>query len=277
MHSKKNNFPTVKFADRPLLHNNNLSSEHNENYQNLIKDIDLDKELAETQTNPVIVPHYLGHRKRLKAKFLVNEPSGFTDYELMELLLFQAIPRKDVKPLAKELIRRFGSIASIINTNKERLQEIPEVNENVILAIKLSREILTMALKQKITNKNAISSWSALLDYLKFNMGHLKIEQFRVLFLNKKNILIADEVMSVGTIDQTLVFPREIVKKCLYHEAGAIILVHNHPSGDVKPSKIDVDLTAEIVKACNTINVIVHDHVIIGEADYYSFKSNMLL
>lgn len=271
--SKKSSI--VKFTDRPILqHKNNQPSEYNKNYEAVIESLNLDEqEIIETSK----IPHYLGHRKRVKEKFLSSNPSGFTDYELMELLLFQAIPRKDVKPLAKELIKRFGSIGSIINTNKERLQEVPGVNDNVLLSLKLSQEILNMALKQKVANKNAISSWSALLDYLKFNMGYLKIEQFRVLFLNKKNLLIADDIMSIGTIDQTLVFPREIVKKCLYHEAGAIILVHNHPSGDVKPSKIDIDLTEEIIKACKTINVVVHDHVIIGENDYYSFKSNMLL
>lgn len=122
-----------------------------------------------------------------------------------------------------------------------------------------------------------ISSWGTLLDYLKFNMSCLKLEQFRVLFLNKKNMLIADEVMATGTIDQTRVYPREIVKKSLFHEAGAIILVHNHPSGSTKPSNSDIDLTTQIVNACSTINVTVHDHVIIGSGDYYSFKSNMLL
>jgi DNA repair protein RadC len=126
-------------------------------------------------------------------------------------------------------------------------------------------------------NRNIIGSWGALLEYLKFNMGNLQIEQFRILFLNKKNSLIADEIMATGTIDQTPVYPREIIKRILVHEAGAIILVHNHPSGSAKPSTSDIELTVQIVNACKTVNVSVHDHVIIGRGEYYSFKTNMLL
>ena len=137
--------------------------------------------------------------------------------------------------------------------------------------------MLNRVFAERVENKNVISSWSPLLEYLKFNMGCLNIEQFRVLFLNKKNVLIADEVMATGTIDQTPVYPREIVKKSLFHEAGALILVHNHPSGNPKPSNADIDLTTQIISACKTINVTVHDHVIIGGNEYYSFKSNMLL
>ena len=137
--------------------------------------------------------------------------------------------------------------------------------------------MLNRVFAERVENKNVISSWSPLLEYLKFNMSCLKIEQFRVLFLNKKNVLIADEIMATGTIDQTPVYPREIVKKSLFHEAGALILVHNHPSGNPKPSNADIDLTTQIISACKTINVTVHDHVIIGGNEYYSFKSNMLL
>ena len=126
-------------------------------------------------------------------------------------------------------------------------------------------------------NQNVIGSWGALLEYLKFNMGNLQVEQFRVLFLNKKNCLMADEIMATGTIDQTPVYPREIIKRILVHEAGAIILVHNHPSGSAKPSSSDIELTAQIVNACRVVNVSVHDHVIIGRGEYYSFKTNMLL
>ena len=129
----------------------------------------------------------------------------------------------------------------------------------------------------QVINTNVIGSWGALLEYLKFNMGNLQIEQFRVLFLNKKNSLIADEIMATGTIDQTPVYPREIIKRILAHEAAAIILVHNHPSGSAKPSSSDIELTAQIVNACKAVNVSVHDHVIIGKSEYYSFKTNMLL
>jgi DNA repair protein RadC len=223
------------------------------------------------------IPHYLGHRKRLKERFLNSHPSSVSDYELIELLLFQVVPRRDVKPLAKNLLSTFGSINQLINADKDKILSVEEVKEPAYLQFKLLKELLNRIFYEAIQKKNIISSWSALLDYLKFNMGCLKIEQFRVLFLNKKNILLADEIMAVGTIDQTPVYPREIVKRALFHEAGAIILVHNHPSGNSKPSKSDIDLTAQIVNACKIVNVTVHDHVIIGSGNYYSFKSNLLL
>ena len=222
-------------------------------------------------------PHYVGHRKRLKEKFLKADTAAFSDYELLELLLFQSTPRKDVKPLAKQMLQEFGNFNQLINAGREKILAVGDANEGVFLQLRIVREILNRIFYEQVKNRNVISSWGTLLDYLKFNMGCLKLEQFRVLFLNKKNMLIADEVMATGTIDQTPVYPREIVKKSLFHEAGAIILVHNHPSGSTKPSNSDIDLTTQIVNACNTINVTVHDHVIIGSGDYYSFKSNMLL
>ncbi len=222
-------------------------------------------------------PHYVGHRKRQKEKFLKNAPDSFSDYELLELLLFQAIPRRDVKPLAKEIIQKFGNFNNLIHANKQKLSEIKSINDNILINFQIIREISNRILKNKVIKKNAISSWSALISYLQFNMSNLAIEQFRVLFLNKKNILIADEIMATGTIDQTPVYPREIVKRALLHEAGAIILVHNHPSGNSSPSKSDIDLTTHIVNACKSININVHDHVIMGKGNYYSFKTNMLL
>lgn len=222
-------------------------------------------------------PHYLGHRKRLKEKFLNSDPSSISDYELLELLLFQAMPRRDVKPLAKELLQKFGNFNQLINAEKSKIFTVNEAKEPAYLQFRLLKELLNRIFQNEVKEKNVISSWNALLDYLKFNMGCLKIEQFRVLFLNKKNALIADEIVSTGTIDQTHVYPREIVKKSLFHEAGAIILVHNHPSGNTNPSKSDIDLTNQIINACTMINVTVHDHVIIAGGKYYSFKSNMLL
>lgn len=222
-------------------------------------------------------PHYVGHRKRLKEKFLKSDQSAFSDYELLELLLFQSTPRKDVKPLAKKMLQEFGDFNHLINADSTRILALDDATESSFLQLKLLRELISRIFHSKVKNTNIISSWSALLDYLKFNMGCLKLEQFRVLFLNKKNMLIADEVMATGTIDQTPVYPREIVKKALFYEAGAIILVHNHPSGNSNPSNSDIDLTAQIVNACSTINVSVHDHVIIGNGNYYSFKSNLLL
>ena len=222
-------------------------------------------------------PHYVGHRRRLKDKFLKHPPASVSDYELLELILFQAIPRRDVKPLAKRLLKIFGNFSNLVHADRDKLLLVDEVTESVFLQFGIVREILRRTLFDEIIDKNVISSWGSLLEYLHFNMGFLKVEQFRVLFLNKKNALIADEIMATGTIDQTPVYPREIVKKSLFHEAGAIILVHNHPSGNTTPSTADIDLTTQIVNACKTVNVAVHDHVIIGGGDYYSFKSNMLL
>ena len=222
-------------------------------------------------------PHYLGHRKRLKEKFL-SAPDALGDYELLELLLFQSIPRRDVKPLAKELLQKLGGLNQVINADLPQILEIAgSGNNNIYLNFQIIRQLISKLLKEQVINRNAISSWSDLLNYLKFNMGNLKLEQFRVLFLNKKNIIIADEIMSNGTIDQTSVYPREVIKRCLYYEAGAIILIHNHPSGSSKPSQADIELTNKIVESCKAINVTIHDHVIISSSEFYSFKSNMLL
>ncbi len=224
------------------------------------------------------MPHYLGHRQRLKKSFFDSKaPEQFADYELLELLLFYSVPRKDVKPLAKKLLRTFGSLNSLIHVDKDKFLGMEGINNNIVTYILLMRELISRTLKNKIVSKNILSSWSAVLDYLKFTMGSLKIEQFRVLFLNKKNILIADEVLGIGTIDQAPAYPREIVKRALFHEAGAIILVHNHPSGSVRPSSGDLELTNRIVETCRGVNISVHDHIIISNNDYYSFKTNMLL
>ncbi|MDN3029799.1 MAG: DNA repair protein RadC [Candidatus Tisiphia sp.] len=202
---------------------------------------------------------------------------NLVDYELLEMILFSVIPRKDVKPLAKELLTRFGSLADLINTDKEKLLNIKGTNDNLYINFVTMRELTNRMLKQKVINQNVISSWSILIDYLKATMGNMKTEQFRILFLNKKNVLIADEVLSQGTIDQATIYPREIIKIALFNEAGAIILVHNHPSGVSKPSNTDIKLTHKIVETCANVNISVHDHVIIAANEYFSFKSNMLL
>ncbi len=221
-------------------------------------------------------PHYIGHRKRLQQKFLKSS-SSVADYELLELILFWSIPRKDIKPLAKQLLNQFGSLNNIINTNPEKILNIIAVNKNVANNFAVLRELIRRILQNKVIKENVISSWNALVDYLKVSMGNMNVEQFRILFLNKKNILLADELQSSGTVDQTSVYPREIVKRVLFYEATAIILVHNHPSGDPTPSKSDIDLTKQIADACAVINVIIHDHVIISSTKFYSFKSNLLL
>ncbi len=221
-------------------------------------------------------PHYLGHRKRLRERIIGSEES-LADYELLELILFLAIPRKDVKPLAKELLEKFGNFANLINIDKEKLLSVKGTTELLYTNFVTMRELVNRILKQGVVNQNIISSWSMLMDYLKATMGSMKIEEFRILFLNKKNILIADEMLSRGTVDQATIYPREVVKRALLNEASAIILVHNHPSGVSTPSAADIELTNKIVVMCSHMNIAVHDHVIITANEYFSFKSNILL
>ncbi|WP_341748106.1 RadC family protein [Candidatus Tisiphia endosymbiont of Dascillus cervinus] len=222
------------------------------------------------------IPHYIGHRQRLRQRIIVSA-ENLADYELLEMILFSVIPRKDVKPLAKELLTQFGSLANLINADKEKLLNIKGTNDNLYVNFVIMRELTNRMLKQKVINQNVISSWNVLIYYLKATMGSMKTEQFRILFLNKKNVLIADEILSQGTIDQATIYPREIIKRALFNEAGAIILVHNHPSGISKPSNTDIELTHKIVETCANMNISVHDHVIITANEYFSFKSNMLL
>ena len=225
----------------------------------------------------ILDPHFIGHRQRLKQKFLEGSPANFSDYELLELVLFNSIPRKDVKPLAKKLLQEFGGLGGVINAAEDKLLSINGVTKSICINFLVINEILNRLLQSNVMQKNILSSWTALLDYLRITMGSCKTEQFIILFLNKKNVLIADELQTTGTIDQTPVYPREVIKRSLFHEASAIILVHNHPSGSTTPSKADIDLTNNIVLACKTVGIIVHDHVIITNDDSYSFKANLLL
>lgn len=223
-------------------------------------------------------PHFYGHRSRLKQKFILSDSKeGFQDYEILELLLFGALPRKDVKPIAKALLSNFGSLGEMIYADKDRFMSVDGVSEGMYLQLNIVREIVRRLMQKNVMNKNVLSSWAALIDYLRVTLGYIKTEQFRILFLNKKNILIADEIQSRGTVDQTSIYPREVVKRALFHEATAIILVHNHPSGNPSPSKADVQLTEKVVTACQPMNIIVHDHVIVSNNDFYSFKFNSLL
>lgn len=221
-------------------------------------------------------PHYHGHRKRLKER-LRGAPANLADYEILELLLCSAVPRRDVKPLAKELLHHCHSLPGVLNASQEKLMSVEGVTEAIYTQILLCLELNKRVLKQSIMKQEVLSSWSAVLNYLKVAMGSLQTEQFRVLFLNTKNLLIADELQPSGTIDQTVAYPREIIKRALFHSASAIILVHNHPSGDPSPSKADITLTNKIVDACGAVGIRVHDHVIMTSNDYYSFKANLLL
>src|SRR5215472_14448812 len=185
-------------------------------------------------------PHHAGHRERLRTRFLEGGADALPDYEMMELVLFAAIPRQDTKPLAKALIARFGSLADAIAAPRERLEEIDGVKAAVVAQLKIVEAAALRLAKTRLLGKPAISSWTALIDYCTAAMGRNPTEEFRVLFLDRKNVLIADEVQSRGTVDHAPVYPREIVKRALQLEASSLILVHNHPSGDPSPSRADI-------------------------------------
>ncbi len=218
-----------------------------------------------------------GHRERLRTRFLKGGADAMPDYELLELTLFAALPRRDTKPLAKALLARFGSFAEVIAAPRARLLEIQGVGENVANHLKIVEAAAQRLGKTAVMGRAALSSWSALLDYCTAAMARSDREEFRVLFLDRKNVLIADEVQNRGTVDHAPVYPREIVKRALELSASAMILVHNHPSGDSTPSKADIAMTREIVTAAKALGIAVHDHLVIGRAGHSSFKSLGLL
>jgi len=222
-------------------------------------------------------PRHAGHRERLRERFVMGGAGAMPDYELLELVLFAAIPRRDVKPLAKTLLARFGNFAEVIAAPRARLLEIPGLGENAVAQLKIIEAAALRLAKTKLLGKPALSSWQALLDYCAAAMARAPREEFRVLFLDRKNVLIADEVQSAGTIDHTSVYPREIVKRALDLGASAMILVHNHPSGDPTPSRADIEMTREIAAAAKPLKIAIHDHLVIGRNGHASFKSLQLL
>ncbi len=221
-------------------------------------------------------PHYVGHRQRLRDKFLTIGPDALPDYELLELLLFSAVPRRDVKPLAKALLAEFRDLWSLVNAAPERLRQFG-LSEAAVAVIAVVGAVALRAHKTGAQKGPLLNNWQRILDYCRLAMAHQPIEQFRLLFLDRKNNLIAEEVQQRGTIDHTPVYPREVVKRALEVGAGAIILVHNHPSGDPQPSRDDITMTRQIVEACRTMGISVHDHIIIGGNDVASFKALGLL
>ena len=218
-----------------------------------------------------------GHRERLRARFLKGGAEAMPDYELLELTLFAALLRRDTKPLAKALLARFGSFAEVIAAPRARLLEVKGVGESVANHLKIVEAAAHRLAKTKVIGRPALSSWAALLDYCTAAMARAQTEEFRVLFLDRKNVLIADEVQNRGTVDHTPVYPREIVKRALELSASAIILVHNHPSGDPTPTKADIQMTREIVAAAKALSIAVHDHLVVGRGGHASFKSLGLL
>lgn len=218
-------------------------------------------------------PHYHEHRTRLRKRFAESGPDTLADYELLELLLFRVIPRRDTKPLAKALIERFGDFAAVLGAEARRIAEVPGAGESVALELKAIHAALQRAARIEAKRKPHIGSWSKLVDYCRLAMQHETREQFRVLFLDVKNQIIADEVLSEGTIDHAPVYPREVVRRALEHRAAGIILVHNHPSGDPKPSGADAAITREIVTAADALGLKVHDHLVIGRHGHASLKA----
>jgi DNA repair protein RadC len=222
-------------------------------------------------------PHYLGHRKRLRERFLAAGPDALADYELLELTLFAAVPRRDVKPLAKALIARFGSYGEVIAAPKARLMEVDGVSEAVATLFKVIEAAALRLAQCRVMNRPVLASWEALIDYCSAAMARAEKEEFRVLFLDRKNVLVADEVLATGTIDHTPVYPREIVKRALEIGASALILVHNHPSGDPTPSRADIEMTRAVQDAVRPLKITVHDHVVVGRSGHASLKALGLL
>lgn len=231
----------------------------------------------EPDPKPGTRPHYWGHRQRLRERFLSGGHGSMPEYELLELVLFNAIPRVDVKPLAKAMLETFGDLNGVIAASEHRLLQVPGVTDRVWLQLRLLEAIAHRMARAKVLQKPVIGSWDALMSYCKTVMAHRETEQFRILFLDAKNVMIADEEQAKGTVNHVPVYPREVAKRALELNASAIILVHNHPSGDPTPSQADIDMTEQIALACDAIGVTIHDHVVIGRERDASLRALGLL
>jgi DNA repair protein RadC len=222
-------------------------------------------------------PHYHGHRERLRARFRDAGPDALSDYELLELVLFRAIPQRDVKPLAKELIATFGSFAEVVGAPRARLVAMKGLGEAAVNELKIVHAAAQRLAKGELRKRPVLSSWGNVLDYCRTAMAFSDKEEFRLLFLDKRNQLIADEVQQRGTVDHTPVYPREVVKRALELSATALILVHNHPSGDPTPSRADIQMTQAIIDVAKPLGIAVHDHIIVGKEGHASLKGLKLI
>jgi len=222
-------------------------------------------------------PHYAEHRERARERFREIGAENLRDYELLELILFQALPRRDTKPLAKALLDRFGSFSEVLAAPEARLLEVPGVGDTVVHALKLVKAAAQRFARDPLRELPLLDSWKSVIDYCKAAMAYEPIEQFRILFLNKRNQLIADEVQQSGTVDHTPVYPREVVKRALQLSATAIVLVHNHPSGDPTPSSADIQMTKQVVDVAKPLGIVVHDHIIVGRNGHASFRGLKLI
>ncbi|MDP3261576.1 MAG: DNA repair protein RadC [Tabrizicola sp.] len=224
---------------------------------------------------PDRLPSYIAdHRMRLRERFIEGGAQAMPDYELLELVLFRAIPRQDVKPLARLLLDTFGDFNRVVSAAPARLTMVKGVGNAVVLELKLVEAASQRLMRARVLHRPLLSSWDALLDYCHTTMAHRETEQFRILFLDRKNVLIADEEQARGTVDHVPVYPREVVKRALELNASALILVHNHPSGDPTPSDADLSMTHQIVDACRALGLTLHDHLIIGKSRELSFRSS---
>ncbi len=223
------------------------------------------------------IPHFAGHRERLKSRFRENGQEAVADYELLELILFQVLPRRDTKPLAKALIVRFGSFSEVLAAPEKRLREVEGVGEAVALHLKVVEAAAKRYARDPIRERPLLDSWASVIDYCRAAMAYEQVEQFRILFLDRRNKLIADEMQQRGTVDHTPVYPREVVKRALELSATAVVLVHNHPSGDPTPSRADIEMTRNIVEIAKPLGIVVHDHIIVGKSGHASFRGLKLI
>lgn len=220
------------------------------------------------------LPSYISdHRKRLRERFMSGGADALPDYELLELVLFRAIPRQDVKPLARRMIDKFGDYNAVLSANPRELSKLHGVGDAVIVELKIVEAAAQRLARSRVMERHAVSSWDALIAYCRTIMAHREVEQFRILFLDRRNVLIADEEQARGTVDHVPVYPREVVKRALELNASAIILVHNHPSGDPTPSESDIVMTRRIDEAATTLGITVHDHIIVGRSGELSFRA----
>ncbi|RIY03647.1 JAB domain-containing protein [Aureimonas flava] len=234
------------------------------------------------QDPPTVKPYPVardhdGHRDRLRERFAAAGPDALADYELLELLLFRFIPRRDTKPIAKSLLARFGTLAEVLNAPAALLQEVDGIGAGTAMDLRIVTAVNQRAFRSSIRAREVLSSWSAVLDYCHAAMAHETREQFRILFLDRKNALIADEVQQVGTVNHTPVYPREVMGRALALSASALVLVHNHPSGDPRPSRADIEMTQTLIGVADALGIQIHDHVIIGRDGHFSFRNEKLI
>ena len=232
---------------------------------------------SEPKAEPAETPHYHGHRERLRERFYSAGPDALSDYELLEMALFAALPRRDTKPLAKALLKKFGSFAEVVHAPETLLREVEGIGDASVHQIKLLAAAAGRVAKGEIKRSIALSSWNDVIGYCRSGMAFADKEQFRLLFLDKRNQLIADEVQQTGTVDHTPVYPREVIKRALELSATALILVHNHPSGDPTPSQADITMTKAIVDIAAPLGISVHDHIIVGKNGHASLKGMKLM